>query len=52
MDTQTSAAARQDLEHFIARHPRLFILTGAGCSTESAFLTIAMRPASGSAAHR
>ncbi len=25
----------QDLEHFIARHPRLFILTGAGCSTES-----------------
>jgi NAD-dependent SIR2 family protein deacetylase len=28
-------AAGQDLEHFIARHPRLFILTGAGCSTES-----------------
>ena len=51
MDTQTSMglansaapdaassadlAAGQDLEHFIARYPRLFILTGAGCSTES-----------------
>jgi NAD-dependent SIR2 family protein deacetylase len=23
------------LQHFIARHPRLFVLTGAGCSTES-----------------
>src|ERR1700761_6555090 len=29
------ASAGQDLEHLIARHPRLFILTGAGCSTES-----------------
>ena len=49
MDTQTpttpletapapdgaSSADVQDLEHFIARHPRLFVLTGAGCSTES-----------------
>src|SRR4026207_997733 len=23
------------LSHFIERHPRLFVLTGAGCSTES-----------------
>ena len=23
------------LEAFIARHPRLFVLTGAGCSTDS-----------------
>jgi NAD-dependent SIR2 family protein deacetylase len=30
-----SSEAGRDLEHFIARHPRLFVLTGAGCSTES-----------------
>jgi NAD-dependent SIR2 family protein deacetylase len=24
-----------DLQHFIERHPRLFVLTGAGCSTQS-----------------
>jgi NAD-dependent SIR2 family protein deacetylase len=36
-DAPSSAdeAAGQALEHFIARHPRLFIVTGAGCSTES-----------------
>jgi NAD-dependent SIR2 family protein deacetylase len=25
----------RDLREFVARHPRLFVLTGAGCSTES-----------------
>jgi NAD-dependent SIR2 family protein deacetylase len=30
-----SPAHARDLEQFIARHPRLFVLTGAGCSTES-----------------
>jgi NAD-dependent SIR2 family protein deacetylase len=49
MDTQTPAmplatapaadraslADVEDLKQFIARHPRLFVLTGAGCSTES-----------------
>ncbi|MGI4984710.1 MAG: NAD-dependent protein deacetylase [Janthinobacterium lividum] len=34
-DTGDAAAALDRLAEFVDRHPRLFVLTGAGCSTES-----------------
>src|ERR1700742_206005 len=34
-DSSTDDARGDALKHFIGRHRRLFILTGAGCSTES-----------------
>jgi len=37
LDRLSSAPAHAgaELQHFIEQHPRLFVLTGAGCSTES-----------------
>ena len=66
MDTQTptsptetapaadgpSSADVQDLEQFIARYPRLFVLTAPDAVPNRAFLTTAMLPANGNAAHQ
>lgn len=35
MDSTISVASTDSLLEFVERHPRLFVLTGAGCSTES-----------------
>ena len=35
MDTATGVASADSLIEFVERHPRLFVLTGAGCSTDS-----------------
>jgi NAD-dependent SIR2 family protein deacetylase len=32
---QPPLGGRSDLHEFVSRHPRLFVLTGAGCSTDS-----------------
>jgi len=35
VDTATGVASADSLIEFVERHPRLFVLTGAGCSTDS-----------------